>query len=114
EPPVTFDVFSMTGTTGTFGLVAGISLTLPGNGGTSDFVLIAFSRPVPAGRSFWSTFTQQQVTTGDATTVTLSTPAYGALFGTPVLGQKVFVKLTPVNQYGVTGVPVVFPLSVAA
>jgi hypothetical protein len=30
-----------------------------------------------------------------------------AQFGALVAGQRLFVKLTPVNQYGVTGTPLV-------
>lgn len=113
-PPSDFSVYTVSGTTGAFSIATGIALVLPGNGGANDFALIAFSKPVPAGRTFNATFSQNVVTDGSEGDVAVTTAAYAALFGTPLLGQKVFVKVTPVSQYGVTGVPVIFAMVVAA
>ena len=82
------------------------TLTLDGSGSADDFVTIAFSKPTPAGRSFQATFWQQTVVAANLATATLFGPAYVAEFGTVPAGSKIFYKLTPVNQYGVTGTPV--------
>jgi hypothetical protein len=113
-PPVSFDVYSLVGSTFTFGIVAGIALTLPATGTSADYLLVSFSRPLPAGRSFWNTFSQHVVDTGDVDSEAVTTAVYGAQYGTPLAGQRVFCKLTPVNQYGVTGVPVVLSAVVTA
>jgi hypothetical protein len=112
--PSDFSVFSVSGSSGTFGLVAGIAITLPGLGAAADYVLVSFGKPTSAGRTFWKTFTQYSAEAGDSTAESVSTANYEALFGTPAVGQKVFCKLTPVSQYGVTGVPVTFAMTVAA
>lgn len=114
SPPSTFAVFSASGSTGTFSVATGLSLTLSGHGASTDFLNVAFSKPQSAGVSFNKTYSQQQHTAGNSTTLTLTTAAYGALFGTPAVGQKVFVKLTPVSSLGVTGVPLVLPIVVTA
>lgn len=113
-PPPDFSVYSQSGASAGFSLATGLNITLSGTGGSSDFALIALSRPVPGGRTFWATFTQQEVAGGDSGSVAITTAAYSGIFGSPVIGQKVFVKVTPVNQYGVTGVAVVVPAVVTA
>lgn len=82
------------------------TLTLDGGGSADDFVLVSFSKPMPAGRGFVANYWQQTVVAANLATATLFGPGYIAEFGTVVAGQKVFYKLTPVNQYGVTGVAV--------
>lgn len=114
SPPASSDVFSATGNTGVFSVATGLALTLTGVGNSADFLLVSLSRPVSAGRTFVATFQQTKVEAGTATTSTMTTAAYGALLGTPVAGQKVFAKLTPVNQYGVRGVPLIIPIVVTA
>lgn len=114
SPPSSFTVFPATGSTGTFSVATGLSLTLSGHGSASDFLLVAFSKPQSAGVSFNKTFQQNSHQAGNATTLTLTTAAYAAIFGTPAVGQKVFVKLTPVSAAGVTGVPLVLPIVVTA
>jgi len=111
-PPSDFSVFDLTGSTGTFSVAGGCVLALNGAGGDDDFVLISFSKPLPAGRSSSPTYSQQSVVSGSTTAETITTATYAAIFGTPVAGQKVFVKLTPVSQYGVTGVPLVLAITV--
>lgn len=83
-------------------------------GAATDFILFALSRPVPGGRTFWKTFTQVKELAGNAITGTLTTALYAAQFGTPVVGNNVFCRLTPVSQYGVAGVPLIFPMRVTA
>jgi hypothetical protein len=112
--PSDFSVFGVSGSTGSFSLTTGIALVPPGSGTSSDYLLVSFGVPTSAGRTFWKRFTQQQVTTGDSASVAVTTADYEAVFGTPVVGQKVFTKLTPVSQYGVTGTPAVFAMVVAS
>lgn len=83
-----------------------ITITLTASGGASDFILIAFSKPVSAGVTFNSTFWQQTHVPGNSIGAATYGTAYVAQFGTIPAGTKVFLKLTPVNQYGVTGTPV--------
>lgn len=112
SPPSTFAVFSATGSTGTFSVATGLALTLSGHGTAGDFLLTSFSKPQSGGVSFNKTYSQYHVNAGNATTYTLTTAVYGAAFGTPAVGQKVFVKLTPVSSLGVTGTPLVLPIVV--
>ena len=113
-PPSTFAVGSASAASGTFGLVAGLVLTTLTSGTASDFNLIAFSKPMPAGRSYCGRFSQYAHQAANSAGLTVTTAAYGAVFGSPVVGQKVFVRVTPVNQYGVTGVPRIFSMVVGA
>lgn len=83
-------------TGGSFAFTAG-----DGNG----FVSFALSRPMSAGRRFNKTFWQADYSTDDSTPMSITTAAYAAQFGTPVAGQRIFMKITPINQYGVTGIP---------
>jgi hypothetical protein len=83
-----------------------ITLTLAGTGVMADFILIAFSAPVSAGVTFMKTFWQQLHVPGNSVGAATYGTAYVAQFGTIPAGSKIFYKLTPVNQYGVTGTPV--------
>jgi hypothetical protein len=114
DPPLTAAVFSASGATGTFTLVAGIHIDLSATGGADDILGVSLSTPLSSGRTFCNKFRQYVLQSGDSATFTLTTATYSAAFGTPVVGQKVFVKLTPYNQYGVKGVPVVLVLTVDA
>jgi hypothetical protein len=83
-----------------------VTVTLDASGSSSDFILVAFSKPMSAGRTFNKTFWQQTVVPGNSIGGATYGPAYVAQFGTLSTGSKVFLKLTPVNEYGWTGVPV--------
>jgi len=37
----------------------------------------------------------------------VATTAYNAEYGSPIIGQKIFYKVTPVNQYGMAGAPII-------
>jgi len=113
-PPPTFSVYSLSGSTAVFSVATGLALTMPGTGDALDYVCIGLSKPVPGGRTFWATFQQAIVDSGDTTSETMATGVYAATFGTPSVGQKVFVRFTPVSEYGVTGVPVIIPVVVTA
>lgn len=71
-------------------------------GDPANFVLVAASKPMPAGRSFNKTFCQLIVMGADAGSIDVKTQ-YNAQFGVPPIGSRVFVKVTPVNADGVTG-----------
>lgn len=84
-----------------------ITITLTASGGASDFILIAFSAPQSPGVTFNKTYWQQTHIAGNSVGGATFGTAYVVQFGTIPVGTKVFLKLTPVNQYGVTGTPVV-------
>ncbi len=85
-------------------------------GGASDFVVAAFSRPVSAGIGFMKTFWQPLGAAGyiDAASAPylLALAPYATEFGVVVVGQKIFVRLTPVNQFGWNGTPVIISVLV--
>lgn len=80
-----------------------ITVTLTPSGVAADYILIAFSAPQSSGCSFCKTFWQQLVVPGNSVGAATYGTAYVAQFGLPPTGTRVFMKLTPVNQYGVTG-----------
>jgi hypothetical protein len=84
-----------------------LSLTLAGTAPSTDWICIAFSKPRSSGTSFNRTFWQQTVVAGSGVGGTTYGTAYVAQFGTPAVGQRVFYRLVPVNQYGVAGAPVI-------
>lgn len=83
-----------------------ITITLTAAGSASDFILISFSQPVSAGVTFNKTFWQQTHVAANSVGAATYGTAYVLQFGTIPAGSKVFLKLTPVNQYGVTGTPI--------
>lgn len=106
-PPIDSTVFAIGVVTFTAVNAGAITLTLEGNGDAADYVLVAFSKPQSSGISFCKTFWQMKVAAGDLSTAQVVTTAYVAQFGVPPVGSRIFYKMTPVNQYGVTGVPVI-------
>jgi hypothetical protein len=90
-----------------------ITLTLAAGGNAGDFVLIGLSAPQSSGRSFCKTFWQQTFCSATVITPQVLTVAYEAQFGTPPSLSRIFYRLTPVNQYGVGGVPLIGFISVA-
>ncbi len=84
-----------------------ITITLTATGGASDFILVSFSAPVSAGVTFQKTFWQQTHIAGNSVGGATYGTAYVVQFGTIPAGTKVFLKLTPVNQYGVAGTPLI-------
>jgi hypothetical protein len=83
-----------------------ITVTLTASGTASDFILFGFSAPLSAGITFNSTYWQMLHVPGNSTGGATYGTAYVAQFGTIPTGAKIFLRLTPVNQYGVTGTPV--------
>jgi hypothetical protein len=86
---------------------AAITLTLEAGGLAGDFVLIGLSGPQSGGRSFCKTFWQQCFVDAALTVPTVLTVGYEAQFGAPPTGSRIFYRLTPVNSYGVGGVPLI-------
>jgi len=106
-PPASFAVFSMGPFTFTAVSAGAITVTLAGAGAAADFALIAFSPVMSGGRAFNATYWQATHVAGNSIIAYVATVAYHAQFGIPPVGTRIFCKATPVNQYGVTGVPVV-------
>ncbi len=84
-----------------------VTITMTVTGGALDFILVAFARPQSSGRNqvsaFWQADSLPGNSVGNATEGTKVVAQFGAL----VAGQRLFLKLTPVNQYGVTGTPLI-------
>jgi hypothetical protein len=101
--PVTDTVFAAQFTAFTAVHAGAISLTPSGLGGATDYLLIALSAPQSGGRGYCKTFWQSQHVAGNAVTPVVLTTIYKAQFGDVAAGQRIFYRLTPVNQYGVRG-----------
>lgn len=75
-------------------------------GPAASVLLVATSQMYGAGVNYNGTWWQQ--VSAAATVATLNLLAgYTAHWGSLVTGKKLFAKFTPVNQYGVTGIPVI-------
>ena len=104
-PPASAAVFSAGVPTFTAVHAGAVTVTPVGGGGAADFLLIAFSAPVSGGVSFMKTFWQATHVAGNSVAAYVATTVYTAQFGAIQAGQKIFLKVTPVNQYGVAGTP---------
>jgi hypothetical protein len=82
-----------------------VTITMTVSGTAADFILVAFARPQPPGRTQVTAYWQADVLAGDSTGNATEGTKVVAQFGTLTAGWKLFLRLTPVNQYGVTGVP---------
>lgn len=112
-PPTSADVFTAEVTASSATTGATMSITLGGGGSADDFAIISFSRPQSSGVAFCKSFWQQTVVAGDSATANNVYAGYTAQFGVAPAGTRIFYKITPVNQYGVTGVPVIGFITVA-
>jgi hypothetical protein len=92
---------------------AAITLSLQAGGNAGDFVLIGLSAPQSSGRSFCKTFWQQTFCDAAVITPQVLTVGYEAQFGPPLTGSRIFYRLTPVNSFGVAGVPLIGFISVS-
>lgn len=99
-PPVV-TVFTAVASTGI------VTVTMTASGTSSDFILVAFARPQSGGRTFVSAYWQADVLPGNSVGNATEGAKIVAQFGPLVAGQRLFIKLTPVNQYGYTGTPIV-------
>lgn len=109
-PPADNTVPLVAGSNITAGIVAGISIDGFAGAG-EDYVFTALSQQVSPGRNFWKTFWQPAGTNGwtngDLAPYALTTAIYAAQFGTPVLGKKLFARVTPMNAGGFNGAPTI-------
>jgi len=74
--------------------------------GTGNFVLVGLAAPTSTGVGNPPAFWQAGVVAGTLTTLACGTLQLNQ-FGTVQTGKKFWCKLTPVNQYFVTGNPVI-------
>ena len=101
--PVTDAVFAAGFTAFTAVHAGALTLTPSGAGAVTDYLLVSLSAPQSGGRSFCKTFNQIDKLAGNVVAATVLTALYTAQFGAVAVGQRIFYKLTPVNQYGVAG-----------
>jgi len=111
-PPGTTEVFSpgavtVTATAGTQALTVAWSNTADG-----DFNAVAFSPPLSPGRRFPTRFWQAKVEPVAGSPYN-ALAAYVAEFGALTAGKRIFVKVTPINDDGMSGVPVIVSKIVA-
>lgn len=106
-PPVSQTVGSPGAVTFTAVSAGAITVTPTGTGAAGDFMLISFSAPLSSGVSFNATWWQATHVAGNSSAAYVATTAYHAQFGIPAVGRRIFAKVTPVNQYGVKGTPVI-------
>jgi hypothetical protein len=110
DAPPSAAIFSAAGSaltvlTDTPTMIVGLS----SDGSAADFNVVQVSPPVSAGRMFNGRWWQVAVAAGNVATVDIQA-AYAAEFGAVSVGQKVFCKVTPVSQYGLTGTSVISSL----
>jgi hypothetical protein len=106
-PPISSSTTAPVASVTTFTHLGVMTITLSGTGAATDFILLAFSKPLSGGVSFNDTFWQQLHVPASSVGAATYGAAYVAQFGLPSAGSRVFYKFTPVNQYGVTGTPVI-------
>lgn len=105
-PPLSDVVTAPVITTLTCVSAGDLTLSLDGSGAATDYVLIAFSAPQSGGIGFCKVFWQQAICPANTGAAQVLTGGYQLQFGIPPVGSRIFYRLTPVNQYGVKGVPV--------
>ncbi len=92
--------------TQTFMDVTGRGVVLVTTADATAYCLVAWSQPVSAGVTFMKTFTQLGVI-GPAGIGWDAANSYTTQFGNPALNQRIFIRLTPVNAFGVAGTPTI-------
>lgn len=117
DPPVNTDLPDVTG--------SALVVDVEGNvgwsgysGDAADFVVFQISRWVSPGvsfmKTFWSPLTAVRFDAANAAAADWLPAVYLDEFGAPPLGSKVFGRVTPVNQYGWNGTPIVLVTTVVA
>ena len=112
DPPISATVGPITGVA-LYADETGTLIVTGADTNADDVFLFGFSRQVSNGVTFMKTFCQLGFD-GAAAGVWDCSGAYLAQFGALAVGQKVFLRLTPVNQYGVGGTPTIVSTSVQA
>jgi hypothetical protein len=95
--PVVVDVFALSNTPA---MVLTLTAGTPG-----DFILVAVAKWTSAGVNFNKTFSQVAVVGSDETNVDVM-DAWETFAGANAIGQKGWIRLTPVNAGGLTGSPI--------
>lgn len=111
-PPSSSSVMSLGVVTAVATVSGGIVIT-QSLGDPDQWILVAVSRPLSPARTFMKTFWQALVVDGTVAPITVTKASYEGQFGTLIAGQKIMIKLTPVNGDGFTGTPLIFPVVVA-
>jgi hypothetical protein len=89
------------------------ALSIAWAGGTGDnYLLFGFAPPQSSGRNYVSNYWQAAYTMDDGSPEA-PLAAFVAQFGALAVGQRIFCKVTPVNQYGVRGVPIIVSKQIA-
>lgn len=116
-PPASVSLPDVSAVGGSFSVASGAQAT-DFSGDANDFVTVAFSKPMGSGRRFTKTFWQPHgadgFTAADSAPFALLTASYAAEFGAPVIGQVVFMKITPINSDGWAGTPAIIRVVVTA
>ena len=99
-PPLSNVIAPTTGVQTWADIANSIGVLMPATS-VGNYFLVAVSRQQSGGVSFVSTFRQLAVITGGVEPGFADlTPDYVAAFGVVTAGQRVFFRITPVNQYG--------------
>lgn len=116
-PPGDLTLPDVSAATVTFSIASGISVDNY-TGTAGQIIAFAFSPPVSSARRFWKTFWQPFGSNGHdigtSAPHVIITSVYAAQFGAPVIGQRVFARLTPVSADGFNGTAVIISAIVAA
>jgi hypothetical protein len=116
-PPGVLTLPDVTPSTMAFSIATGLSIALF-TGSAGDYVTVGLSKPMSSARRFTKTFWQPPGADGHpdaaAEPWTMTTAAYAGEFGTPISGQRVFARLTPVNNDGWYGSPIIISAIVTA
>ena len=106
-PPVSNAVTPVVETAATMTHLGVMTITLGAGGAATDFICLAFSKPRSGGTGYNGVFWQQLVVPANSAGAATYGAAYVAQFGLPAVGQRIFYRFTPMNQYGVAGTPVI-------
>jgi hypothetical protein len=111
-PPSTLVLPNVSGADVALDISSGITIDSISGGDADSMAAVAFSKPMSPGRTFNKTFWQPPGADGIIDDVTVSkniaTAIYAAEFGTPIAGQKTFVRITPTNNEGWYGAPTIY------
>lgn len=112
--PATTTVAAVSAASGTASVGGGtLNLGWTAAGTANGYNLVSLSPPVSPGVSYNKRFWQAATVADDLGEAEVFA-AYVAEFGALVAGKRIFFKITPVNQYGVTGTAITGSLIVGA
>jgi hypothetical protein len=102
-PPADLTLPNITDATLTYSIATGASISFTGGTGAQK-VAVGMSQPVSSGRRFWKTFWQPPGGDGwilsNASPYTLTPIIYQGQFGPPVIGQRIFARVTGYSADG--------------